>query len=163
MKAMNEYILSIIAISIIGVIVEVISPKGEGGGILRHIKLISAFLLILACLSPLTSLIDGLRELNISERFEISEGEREELESIFHEQFSLSEIEYVKENIEERLNREFGIKEEDCSISIRVSADGDKLELIFIRLIGAAVWSDTNKIEDYLGAVFACEIIVAIG
>ena len=160
---MKEYILSIIAISIIGVIAEIISPKGEGGGISRHIKLIIALLIVLACLSPLTLLIDGLRELNISGSFEISEDWRQELESIFHEQFSFSEIEYIKENIEDRLYREFGIKKEDCSISIRVSADGNRLELIFLRLFGSAVWSDTNKIEDYLGSVFSCEIVVAIG
>lgn len=160
---MKEYIISIIALAFICAVVSMLSPEGEGGGLGKHVKLISGLLLILACLSPIISLVKGLYDLDLAGlRYHYGKSS-EEYESIFLSELSIADVENVKQDVENRLAEKFGLKKESFSVSIRITPERDRIDLILIRLFDSAIWTDTGKLEEYLERIYNCEVVTAIG
>ena len=164
---MKEYVISIICVGVIGSIISLIAPEGEGGGLGKHVRLAVGCVLILTCISPLGELIEGLRGLDLEGLVpEVNEGEAEEYESIFGDSYVAAELSSLREGIAAMLKERFGVAREDCEIAVATRRDkSGNLELtrIFITLYGSAIWKDTGEIEGYFGELFGCEIITAIG
>ncbi|MBR3686791.1 MAG: hypothetical protein IKL66_04835 [Clostridia bacterium] len=164
---MKSYIISIICVGVIGSIISLIAPDGEGGGLGKHVRLAVGCVLVLTCVSPLGELIEGIRGLDLSGLVpDVNEGAIEEYESIFGNSYEAAELSSLKEGIAAMLGERYGIAREDCEI--RVVADRGasgilELKRIFITLYGSAIWKDTGEIERYFGGLFDCEIVTAIG
>ena len=164
---MKAYIISVIAVGIIGSFVSILTPEGEGGGIGRHSRLAVGLSLIIVCAAPIFNMISGLRELDVNSLLP-QEGAEEsiEYESIFNSSYSAAEIESLKEGIKNILQSRFGIEGSECYVAVKTAEDGcggRKLERIFINLYGSALWKDTGEIEKYLSSLFGCEIVTAVG
>ncbi|MBR4031162.1 MAG: hypothetical protein IKJ07_00330 [Clostridia bacterium] len=164
---MKSYIISIICVGVIGSIISLIAPDGEGGGLGKHVRLAVGCVLILTCVSPLGELIEGIRGLDLSGLVpEINEGAVEEYESIFGESYGAAELSSLKEGVAEMLGERFGVAREDCEVRVIANKNGSgelELKRIFITLYGSAIWKDTGEIERYFGGLFDCEIVTAIG
>lgn len=164
---MKSYIISIICVGVIGSIISLIAPEGEGGGLGKHVRLAVGCVLILTCVSPLGELIEGLRELDLSGLVpEVNEGAIEEYESIFGNSYEAAELSSLKEGIAAMLEERYGVAREDCEISVIADRNGSgelELKRIFITLYGRAIWKDTGEIERYFGGIFDCEIVTAVG
>ena len=50
---MNTYILSLLAASLAAAVVELITPKGEGGRLVSHVRMVAGLFLLVALLAPL--------------------------------------------------------------------------------------------------------------
>ncbi len=169
---MKEYILSVICVSIIGSVVSMLTPEGEGGGLGRHTKLIFGLCLIIVSLYPIKNVILYLDELDIKTQVGESSPDNEELESIFDSSYNASEAENLKSGIINILCRRFEMDMSECRVDLTfrdVPASGTEigtkreLERIFITLYGSAIWKDTGEIEDYFTSIFKCEVVTAIG
>ena len=164
---MKIYIVSIIVVGVVGSILSIISPEGEGGGLSKHTRLAFGLCLILAVALPLSSFFRELREIDLQSIIpEVPEGEREEYESIFQSSYEKAELENLREGIVTILGDRFGIDSSECAVSVQVSRDGDgvrRLDRIFINLYGSAVWKDTGEIEEYLSSLFSCQVVTAVG
>ena len=57
---MKAYVISVIIVGVIGSIIALISPEGEGGGLGKHTRLAVGLCVILVCIAPLGSLLRGL-------------------------------------------------------------------------------------------------------
>lgn len=164
---MKSYIISIICVGVIGSIISLIASEGEGGGLGKHVRLAVGCVLILTCISPLGELIEGIRGLDLSGLVpEVNEGAVEEYESIFGDSYAAAELSSLKDGIAAMLKERYGIERSECEVA--VVADRDKsgnleLKRVFITLYGSAIWKDTGEIERYLGGLFGCEIVTAIG
>ena len=164
---MKEYVISIICIGVIGSIITLLAPEGEGGGLGKHVRLAVGCAVILTCISPLGELIEGLREVELGELVpEIEEGGLEEYESIFGESYAAAELSSLREGIAAMLEQRYGIERSECKIEVSADQNGTgslTLKRIFITLYGSAIWKDTGEIERYFGELFGCEIVTAIG
>lgn len=163
---MKTYIISIIITGIIGSIISLLSPEGEGGGLAKHVRLAVGCALILTCITPLGELIGGLREIDLGALIPEIESGAEEYESIFEGSYTASELSSLKEGLAVMLEEKFGVAREDCEIKVSVernSSESLELKRIFITLYGSAIWKDTGEMEQYLGELFGCEIVTAIG
>ena len=164
---MKTYIVTIILIGVIGSIITVLSPDGEGGGLGKHTRLAVGLCIILVCITPLTSLINNLKEFDVNDLIpEIGAEESLEYESIFQSSYEQSEIESLRSGIAKILYDKYGIEPSDCLVKVKVTEDEigkRRLEQIFINLYGAAVWKDTGEIEGYLSSLFGCETVTAVG
>ncbi len=60
---MKDYLLTLIAASLVAVLVGILSPDGERGGIAKHMKLLTSLFLVCVLISPLQSGIEGLQRL----------------------------------------------------------------------------------------------------
>ena len=158
------YVVSVIAVSVVGAIVSALAPEGEGGGIIKSVRLACGAVMIAVCIAPLSALLSFLGDLDMGD-FEIHNEQKEEYESIFQESVLGVEGENLKDGIKTLLSREFGIDESECRVDVTLARSEGKtaIERIFITLYGSAIWSDTGAIEDYLGDMFSCRIITAIG
>ena len=164
---MKNYVITIIIIGVIGSLVSLLAPEGEGGGLKKHVGLAIGLCVILCFSSPIISLIQSIGEFDAHALVpDIDEVDREEYESIFEAGFSAVEIQNLRDGIAKILDERFGIDASESSVTLNVSTDSSGkrvLDRIFICLYGSAVWKDTGEIERYLTSLFGCEVITAVG
>ena len=158
------YVISVIAVSVVGAMVSALAPEGEGGGLAKNLRLACGAVMIAACISPMSELIAFLGGLDLDD-ITIENERAEEYEDIFYDGVVQSEKEGVEDGIIALLKREFGIDKSECRVDATLSAnsDGTRIKRIFITLYGSAIWSDTGAIEKYFGELLNCEIVTAIG
>ena len=162
---MREYIISIACVCIIGALVCALTPDGESGGLARPTRLVYALCLIVVCAAPVRNLMDWISEFDYEQLLPPS-SDGEEYESIFDSAYQNAELDNLCEGIKDILYSKFGIDAAACNVSVRANKEQDgstKLSQIYITLYGDAIWSDTGAIERYLGELFGCGIITAIG
>lgn len=164
---MKLYVVSVIIIGVIGSIIRLLSPVGEGGGLKNHVKLAIGIAIIPICIFPLTSFIEEMRNFDAGQIVGEAEKDKwQEYESIFNEEYLFAEEDNLREGIASILEDRFGIERSDSYVSVKFSRDTDgtrKLERIFINLYGAAIWKDTGEIESYLSSILNCQVVIAVG
>ena len=166
-KKMKTYIISIILVSVVGSIISVLSPDGEGGGLAKHTRLAVGLCLVLVCTTPIASFIRGLEAFDPEDYIPQLDGEESlEYESIFNSSYSEAEVENLREGIKTILYEKFNVEPSECYVFVKIS-EGDvgerRLLRIFINLYGSAVWKDSGAIESYLSSLFRCETVIAVG
>lgn len=162
---MKGYIISVILVGIIGSVMSVLSPEGEGGGIGKTVKYATGLVLIIVCIAPLSAFLESLNNLDLQAFFDVEKEESEEYESIFDASYGSAEVANTREGIKRILNERFEIDESEVDVSVQVVTDENgarRLNRIFLTLYGSAIWKDTGAIERYLGSLFGCEIVTAV-
>ncbi len=164
---MKIYVISVVVIGVIGAIIRLLSPDGEGGGLKNHVRLATGIAIIPICIFPLLTFIDGVRGFDADAIFgELEEGKKQEYESIFEEGYLSAEEDNLREGIAGILKSRYEIDRSDCYVSVNIlTANGGdrRLDRIFINLYGSAIWKDTASIEEYLSSLFGCEVVIAVG
>ena len=158
------YIVTVVAVSVVGAMVSALSPEGEGGGISKNLRLACGVVMIAACISPMSALISFLGELDLG-GVQLDGGMEDKYESIFYDNVTVLEKAGVEDGIISLLEKEFGIDKSECRVEATLysSTDGTRIKRIFITLYGSAIWSDTGQIEKYFGEMLHCEIVTAVG
>ncbi len=162
---MKQYIISLVAVCVVGAVVSILSPEGEGGGIARHTRLIVGICVILVCFAPVTDAVEWVRNFDIGTVLPDYEQDASEYESIFGGSYSDAEADNLKEGIAAFLVDRFGLDPTCISVKVRLSGEGkDKRpERVTVTLYGSAIFADTHAIEDSLSSLLGCEIVTIIG
>ena len=163
---MKGYIISVMCISVIGSLVSMLAPEGEGGGLGRNYRLVLGLCVVLVSINPIKSIIFEIKDLDFGSMVEIPDTESEKYEEYFNGSYSSAEVENLKSGIYQLLAERFSIPRENCSVTVSLrQGEGDArvLERISITLYGSAIFKNTTEIEDYFGEIFGCEIITIIG
>ncbi len=158
--------MSVLAVSIIGSLVSMLSPEGEGGGMIKNVKLVLGICVALVCIYPIKELVNDISALDIGSIVELPEQESDKYGDIFESSYSSAEAENLKSGIKQLLSDKFGIDSLECSVSVRLSdKNGERRELesISVTLYGSAIFKNTDEIERCLESIFNCEIITVIG
>ncbi len=153
-------------ISVVGSLLSMLSPEGEGGGLGRNFKLVLGLCIVLVSLNPIKSIVLSVKELDIGSIVEVPEADGEKYEEYFKDSYTSAEVENLKSGIYRMLSDRFSVAREDCSVAVTLGqSEGNArtLEVIFITLYGPAIFKNTAEIEEYFGAIFGCEIVTAIG
>jgi hypothetical protein len=58
---MKEYIISLITAALLASLIGLLSPQGEGGGLSRHLRLLTSLFLLCVLLSPAVDLLLSLK------------------------------------------------------------------------------------------------------
>ena len=164
---MKQYVISVMVVGVVGAIVTLLSPEGEGGGLKSHVRLAVGIVLILVCVSPLITMVKTLSEIDVKDMIgEVDDENLDEYESIFQSGYEAAEIENLKEGIKSILLERFGVKSDECYVSVSTAknSEGERhLKRIFINLYGSAIMKNTGEIEDHLSSLFGCEVVIAVG
>ncbi|MBQ8408789.1 MAG: hypothetical protein IJY39_07995 [Clostridia bacterium] len=163
---MKEYIITVITVGLVGSVITTLTPEGEGGGIGRTVRFAVGLVLIAVCISPILSMIQGLKELDLQNLIPRTESVTPEYESIFEGNFLSAELEQTESGIARMLSERFDIAEDEIRVSVSVTEEADggrRLKRIFVTLYGSAIWKDTGAMEGYLQELFGCEVVTAIG
>ncbi|MBR3878609.1 MAG: hypothetical protein IKJ24_00665 [Clostridia bacterium] len=163
---MKAYIISVMCISVIGSLLSMLTPEGEGGGIMRNNRLVFGLCVVLVCINPIKSIINEVKSLDIGSIVEIPDSDFERYEEYLGGAYTDAEVENLKAGIYQMLEDRFSVPRENCSVAVnlrRGEGGTSSLERIFITLYGGAIFKNTNEIEDYFGSIFNCEIVTVIG
>lgn len=163
---MKEYIVSLFAAALVAALIGVLSPEGEGGGISKHMRLLTALFLLCVIVAPIGGLIgtlegmlDGTESLPGLEG-DAEEGYREEMENAL----SSAAKPYFANLLIEAVKKEFSIPDGEvrCSIRWRDGESGATPDRISIILSGSSIWKDPSGIEKFVRERVGCECVTAI-
>ena len=158
---MKSYLYALILVSLAAAIAGILSPEGEKGGILKHIRLLSSLLLICVLILPLKEGISYLFALQegkipLPDWTDTSEGDRENLQN----QLDLASKEYFAKTLTARLESEFSIAAGE--VRCIVKWDVENPILVTVVLSGKAIWKDPDAIEAFVVCLVGCDCQTAI-
>ena len=163
---MKSYLLSLVSVSLVISLTSILSPDGRGNGLARHVRLIAALLLICTLISPMRSLLGGLRALANGElslpSFELPD--RSEQEEELQATLDASSKSYFLQSLTQLLEREFDLDAGTLRCRARwEETDGEARPVqITVLLSGNAIWKDPKPIEQYVRDLLNCECVTAI-
>lgn len=162
---MKNYLISIIWISVIVGIVELLSPHLNG--FQKYTKMIGALCVLCVMITPLLNIknavadLDGLKESLSDVENSSSYDEYKELLNRYLNEYS---IEKVKEGIYMDLSEKFSIPESEAEILLFTEIKEDSLILSKIQIVlsGRSIFNNPYNIEDYFGELLDCTCEVLI-
>ena len=163
---MGTYLLSLITAALVATLIGILSPDGTGGGLSKHMRLLTALFLLCIMIAPLKETIMSLSDLangtlTSPDIGEISkENYQKELESAMN---SSSKV-YLVRLLTKTLEKQFSIQEGEIRCTIRWNDSESKLtpEHVTIILSGRAIWLDPDPIEQFVSDLFGCACVTAI-
>lgn len=167
---MNTYILMLLAASLAAAVVELLAPKGEGGRLTSHIRMVAGLFLLVALLDPLRAGLDLLRgavDGDLSARLEsmLPEQSSDGYDAVFGDTLTAIGREEVEAFAVSALESKFGISSDGCTVSALCEYEEDTLTLTELRisLRGSYMLRDPHPIEDYFAEQLNCPCYVTVG
>lgn len=163
---MTAYIISLVSASIAVALISILSPEGSGGGIAKHIRLLSALFLICVLIAPVGKFIGGLRDLANGDfslpQIDLPNEEDGNLQ--MQDALDDASKKYFLDSLTILLLQEFSIQEGDLSCkAVWTERDGQAVpKKITVILSGSAIWKDPNKIQSFVSELLGCECVTAI-
>lgn len=167
---MTPYILSLLVASLAAALVELLAPRGEGGRLAAHVRMLAGLFLLVALLSPLQKGIALLRtaaEEGVNDDFiadyvpEITPGD---YQATFGESVSTISGQQVESWVVDTLSSDFDIPAADCTVQAvcRTESGTLTLEEVRIALHGTAALRDPHPIEKQVSDTLACPCYVTV-
>lgn len=157
---MEGYCLSILAASVIGAIVGLLSPTG---GISKYLRLTVSLFLLCALLSPLPALLEDLVDGGGISLLPDREEEKEEYRESLEQALNDASKEYFISMLTRALREECSLAEGTVRCAV-LWQEGDTLlpRRVTVILSGESIWKDPSPIKDYVHSLLDCECAVAI-
>lgn len=162
MVKIKGYVISVMCVSIVGSLVSLLSPEGEGGGLGKHVRLVFGLCIVIVLINPIKDVVCYIKNAEYEWVKDGGDQNSEKYEEIFYESYSSAEIENLKGGIKQLLYDRFEIDGSECEISVSLNSEGG-LDRVLVTLYGGAVWKNTEEIEGYLYGILGCEIVTAVG
>ncbi|MBQ9131775.1 MAG: hypothetical protein IJX62_04820 [Clostridia bacterium] len=164
---MTSYLFSLLAASLAAALIGILSPGGEGSGIGRHLKLLTALFLVAVLISPLQTAVEqiiafangdltlpGLEQTDTPDY-------REEMDQAL----TGASKTYITQLLTQTLEQEFSILPGEVRCHILWNDGGqDTLtpNRVTVLLSGKAIWKDPAPIRQFVSDLLGCECRVAI-
>ena len=165
MEDIKAYMLSIFATAILITVVDILAPSGTGGGLSRHLKLVTSLVFVCILISPALSLAQRLKEFaNGNWDFEIDGSMEDHYSDALQNALDDASLQYFENMLTETLCKEFEIIEDDIRTHIEWSGEGEDMrpQKVTVVLSGKAIWKDPAKIEAYVTSLLGCDCVTAI-
>ena len=166
---MKSYILTLLSASLAAAVVELLAPKGEGGRLASHIRMIAGLFLLVALLTPLREGIRLLREAadgDLSSRVEalIPSDMETDYEAVFGDNLAAIGSDEVKAWVLQAMETRFGIPAEGCTVRVACSYGEETLTVTELRisLTPAYLLHDPHPIEAYFTEQLDCPCSVTV-
>ena len=169
-SAMNSYILTLLSASLAAAVVTLLSPKGEGGKIASHIRMVAGLFLLVALLNPLRAGLDLLRDAvngDLTAHLEsmLPDGTPDGYGAVFGDTLTSISRAEVEAYAISALETDFGIPPENCTVSAVCTYEEEILTLSELRisLHGSHALNDPHPIEAYFTEQLSCPCYVTVG
>lgn len=167
---MSTYILSLLSASLAAAVVELLSPKGEGGRLTAHIRMVAGLFLLVALLNPLKEGIELLREAvdgDLTARLEamLPENIPADYEAVFGDTLTAVSRDEAEAFVVSALETEFGIPPSGCTVSVSCAYEDGVLTVTEARIAlrGKYMTHDPHPIEVYFAERLCCPCYVTVG
>ncbi len=163
---MKDYLLTLIAASLVAVLVGILSPDGERGGIAKHMKLLTSLFLVCVLISPLQSGIEGLQRLMRGELSlpELNGSEQEDYPDMMEGALNDASVNYFCDMLTVTIEKQFGIEAGEVRCLVAWEQEGETLTptRVTVVLSGKAIWKDPHAIEEFVTELLGCDCATAI-
>ena len=167
---MTTYILSLLSASLAAAVVELLSPKGEGGRLTAHVRMVAGLFLLVALLNPLKegiSLLRSAAEGDLTARLEaiLPEEVPVDYEAFFGDTLTAVSRDEAEAFVVSALEGEFGIPPSGCTVSVSCAYEDGVLTVCEVRISLRGQWitRDPHPIEDYFAERLNCVCYVTVG
>ena len=160
---MQAYFISLLTTALVGILIGMLCPDG---GLAKHVRLLSALVLVCVLISPLKGAIEALR--NFAENgIELPIGDStqsEDLRNQFSEATDEASKSYFTQMLTETLEKEFSMPTGTVRCSIIWKKSGEQLSpsRITVILSGSSIWKNPHEIETFVTTLLECECVTAI-
>lgn len=162
----KTYLLSVIGASLFAALIGILTPKGEGDGIGKHMRLLTSFFLICVLISPLKNVTQALSGWISGDV--VFPWEEENLESDYREQMDAAiesaSKEYFTNTLTETLRAQFSMESGSVRCQVKWESAGAELRpsRVTVILSGASIWKNPEHIENFVSDLLGCECVTAI-
>ena len=162
---MKEYLLALLAASLCAMLIGLLSPHGEGGGLGAHVKLLLALFLICVLVTPLSEAVGTVRDwlagdLPFLEAEENEEDYREQLESSLTESSKGYFVQRLTETLRQKFSLENGTVR--CVVQWNEGESDIRPTRVTVLLSGSGIWKDPHAIREFTEELLQCECVVAV-
>ena len=165
MEDIKAYMISIFATALLITVVDILAPTGTGGGLSRHLKLVSSLVFVCILISPTVSLAQRLGEFangnwELDIEGDIEDHYAEQLQNALDD----ASREYFAGMLTKTLCEQFDIIEDDIRVHVEWIGEGENLrpKKVTVVLSGKAIWKNPAKIEEYVSTLLDCDCVSAI-
>ena len=163
---MKNYLLTLIAASLVAVLIGILSPDGERGGIAKHMKLLTSLFLVCVLINPLQSGIVGLQKLMQGELSlpELDDTTQEDHLQQMEDVLNGASVNYFCDMLTETLEQNFSIENGSVRCRVEWEQTGETLTptRVTVVLSDKAIWKDPREIEAFVSELLGCECVTAI-
>ena len=166
---MNAYILTLLSASLAAAVAELLAPKGEGGRMASHVRMVAGLYLLVALLNPLKEGISLLRSLadgDMVSRVEslIPTDVETNYSGVFGDSLAAIGADEVSSWVTETMESRFGIPPEGCTVWASCDYGEDTLTVTEVRisLKGSYALRDPHPIESYVSSQLNCPCYVTV-
>lgn len=168
-KPVNAYILTILAAALIASVAELLAPKGDGGRIAAHVRMIAGLFLLVVLLHPLK---EGLLLLESAADGEWGDQIADQLpdhipgnhEAVFNHTLTAIGEQEAEDWVTAALSTVFGIPSASCTVEAACGVEEQMLTLkeIRIALQGKYMLENPHPIESYVTEQLGCPCFVTV-
>jgi hypothetical protein len=164
---MRQYLMSLFVLALCCAVVELLSPEGEGGGIARHIRLLSGLCLLLFALTPAMSWVEqgrsplGALSDALDEWIAQSETSGDAFRERWEQQSEQIDLNVAAETVAEMIEERFSLAASDCRVTLKTDAR-NQLEEVCVALSGRAIWIDAQQIQAMVRETLGCACTVYV-
>ncbi len=155
---MQQEILALLGVGLGGTVCELLLPHDSSPGTRKLFRFLVSLCVLLLLLTPFLRFLrqgEGLFEGG----FSFEEGELADYEKIFEDTVNGQSSKDLQAGLAALLQSEYGIAEDDCSITVLLGEDG-KLRRVCVFLSGKAIVKDPLEIEKALAERLQCTVEV---
>ena len=166
---MKPYIFTILTSSLLAVVIELLSPRGEGGRIASHVRMITGLFLVVTLLQPIREgilFLQSAADGGLTDRLEemVPDEEIPHYEQTFLDTLTDVGARETEVWVVSALETVFHISPDGCVVEAVCDAEEERLVLkeVRISLNGAYVWENPHPIETYISEQLKCPCYVTI-
>lgn len=170
---MTSYVLTLLAASLSAAVVELIAPKGEGGRLANHVRMIAGLFLLVTLLNPLReglAILQAAAEGDLTQRIEskIEAATPKDHEATFGASLAAMGQAETESWVTETLQTHFSIPPTDCAVEALCdalcNAENQTLTLRELRigLKGGSALQNPHPIEAYFSEALNCPCYVVV-
>ena len=164
MISIKEYLLSLLAASVLIAMLGMLAPDG---GIGKHLRFLLSLFLICVLASPLSSLpnwISDLQNADLRLPWEEQTDMEEDYSQQMEEALSASSKEYFNQSLTQMLTQRFDAENGTLRCVTEWDTNGDELrpKRITVLLSQSAIWKDPQAIRSFVAELLECECVVAL-
>ena len=162
MDDIKTYLLSIFATALLITVVDILAP---GGGLSKHLKLVTSLVFVCILISPSLAFTERLKDFANGDWELAIEGDMEEhYSSELQNALDDASKEYFENMLELTLCKEFDIAEDNLRVAVEWIGDAENLRpgKVTVILSGKAIWKNPAKIEEYVTSLLGCACVSAI-
>ncbi len=167
---MTTYVYTLLASALGLALVELVSPKGEGGKLAASIRMLAGLCLVAVLLSPLREgvrLLSSFRDGTLSERVEemIPEDALPDYGEVFGNTLTAVTEQEVEAWTLSLLSSVYGIPAEGCAVSALCTYEDETVTITEVRiaLMGKYALTDPHPIESAVTQTLGCPCFVTVG